>query len=107
MKLKEIRLLRGMTQRQVADYLDCAPSVYSRYETGDRVPSIDVLIKLSRCLGTSIDSIVGNDLVADNALTSYEIALVEAARHADERAREDALAMLETHRVSEQKENPA
>lgn len=104
MKLKEIRLEKGLTQRQVADYIGCAPSVYSRYETGGREPSIGTLIQLSRCLGVTIDCMVGNDTPEDEGLTSYEVALVNAARSADDRAREDALNMLLSHKVDNQKE---
>ena len=35
MKLKDIRIQKGFTQRDIANYLGCAPSVYSRYETGE------------------------------------------------------------------------
>ena len=101
MKLKELRLQKGFTQRQIADYIGCLPSVYSRYENGDREPSIEVLILLSRFLGVSIDCLVENE-VADSRLelSAYEFALFNAARDADERAREDALNMLLSHKIS-------
>ena len=101
MKLKELRLQKGFTQRQIADYIGSLPSVYSRYENGDREPSIEVLILLSRFLGVSIDCLVENE-VADSSqeLSAYEIALINAARDADERAREDALIMLLSHKIS-------
>ena len=101
MKLKELRLQKGFTQRQIADYIGCLPSVYSRYENGDREPSIEVLILLSRFLGVSIDCLVENE-GADSSqeLSAYEIALINAARDADERAREDALNMLLSHKIS-------
>ena len=100
MKLKELRLQKGFTQRQIADYIGCLPSVYSRYENGDREPSIEVLIMLSRFLGVSIDCLVENE-VADtsNELSAYEVALINASREADDRAREDALNMLLTHKI--------
>lgn len=104
MRLKEIRTKNGLTQRQVADYIGCAPSVYSRYETGDREPSIDILIQLSRYLNVTIDYMVGNEPPSDEGLTDYEIALISAARAADDRAREDALQMLRAHRVDIKKE---
>lgn len=108
MRLKELRLQKGFTQRQIADYIGCLPSVYSRYENGDREPSIEVLILLSRFLGVTIDYLVGNKVAdSSNELTSYEISLINAAREADDRAREDALNMLLSHKVSRKKENPA
>lgn len=108
MRLKELRLQKGFTQRQIADYIGCLPSVYSRYENGDREPSIEVLILLSRFLGVTIDYLVGNEVAdSSNELTFYEISLINAAREADDRAREDALNMLLSHKVSRKKENPA
>lgn len=108
MRLKELRLQKGFTQRQIADYIGCLPSVYSRYENGDREPSIEVLILLSRFLGVTIDYLVGNEVAdSSNELTSYEISLINASREADDRAREDALNMLLSHKVSRKKENPA
>lgn len=108
MRLKELRLQKGFTQRQIANYIGCLPSVYSRYENGDREPSIEVLILLSRFLGVTIDYLVGNEVAdSSNELTSYEISLINAAREADDRAREDALNMLLSHKVSRKKENPA
>ena len=52
----------------------------------------------------TIDRIVGNDTPADEGLTSYEVALINAARSADDRAREDALNMLLSHKVDTKKE---
>jgi len=107
MRLKEIRIKKRLTQRQIADFIGCAPSVYSRYETGDREPSIDILIQLSRCLNVTIDYIVGNDTPLNSGMTGYEIALINAARAADDRAREDALQMLLSHKVDIKKETSA
>lgn len=107
MKLKEIRLQLGLSQKNVADRLDCSPAVYSRYETGDREPSIDMLLKMSEVFSVSLDYICGNEEAQTPALSSYEMALLAAAREADERAREDALTMLQTHKVERKKESLA
>ena len=94
MNLKEIRTKLGMTQKMVADYLGCSTVVYSRYETEDRMPSVDMLIRLGDCFGVSIDYLVGREAVTPEGLSSYEISLISAAREADARAREDALSLL-------------
>ena len=99
MNIHEIRIRKGFTQKQGADVLGCLPSVYSRYETGLREPSISVLIELARFFGVSIDELVGYDAPKSNGLSDYELALLTAAREADQRAREDALTMLQAHRV--------
>ncbi len=98
MNLKEIRTQRGMTQKMVADYLGCSAVVYSRYETGDRMPSVDMLIRLGDCFGVSIDYLVGREAITPEGLSTYEMSLIAAAREADSRAREDALNLLLFHK---------
>ena len=98
MNLKEIRIMRNLKVQEVSDFLCCLPSVYSRYETGKREPSVDVLLKLSRLYGVSVDYLIGNDEVVDTSLTENEAAMIKAMRQADERAWHDALALLELHR---------
>lgn len=99
MNLKEIRTRRGMTQKMVADYLGCSTVVYSRYETEDRMPSVDMLIRLGNCFGVSIDYLVGREAVTPEGLSAYEISLISAAREADPRAKEDALNLLLSHKL--------
>ena len=97
MNLKDLRTKRSLTQQQVANAIGCSVMVYSRYERETRQPSIDVLIRLSDLFGVTIDYLVGKEQVEDGTLSSYERALVVAARNADDRAREDALHLLESH----------
>lgn len=99
MNLKEIRVRKGMTQKTVADYLGCSTVVYSRYETENRMPSVDMLIRLADCFGVSIDYLVGREDVMPEGLSGYEIALITAARKSDCRAREDALNLLLSHSI--------
>ena len=97
MNLKEIRVSRKLKVQEVSDYLCCLPSVYSRYENGKREPSIDILLKLSKLYGVSVDCLIGNDEVVDTSITEKEAAMISAMRQADERARQDAIALLELH----------
>ena len=100
MNLKEIRTSRELKVQDVADYLCCLPSVYSRYENGKREPSIDILLKLSKLYSVSVDYLIGNDEVVDTSITKNEAIMIKAMRRADERARQDALVLLERHRVN-------
>lgn len=101
MNLREIRTSRKLKVREVSDYLCCLPSVYSRYENGKRTPSVDILLKLSKLYSVSVDYLIGNDEVIDTSITKNEALLIKAIRRADERALQDALALLELHRVNE------
>ena len=99
MNLKEIRLRRGMSQGDIANKLGCSPNVYSRYERGERQPSIDVLINLSNILGVTVDYLIGNHEIESTSLSKYEIELIREARSADERARLDAILLLQNHKI--------
>jgi len=107
MNLKDIRLAKGLTQKAVADYLGCSSVVYSRYETGDREPSIDMMIRIADYFDMALDDIVGRTKPDESSLSAYDRALLTAAHNADERARQDALHMLTTHSEEGKKEKLA
>ena len=48
-----------LTQQQVADYLRCDQSLYSKYERGERDVPLNIMINLARFYETSIDYLVG------------------------------------------------
>ncbi len=97
MNLRIIRKQLGLSQKEVAEHLECSPTVYSRYETGERQPSIDVLIKMSAFFGVSIDTLIGNASHSDTKLTAVEHDLLVAFHNADDRAKQDALTLLKNH----------
>ena len=53
MNIKDIRTRKGLTQAEVASALGVSSVVYSRYETGSRQPSIDILIQLADFFGVN------------------------------------------------------
>lgn len=57
--LKLLRTGQKMTQQQLATRLGVAKSVVSYYESGDRFPSYDVLIGISRTFHVSVDYLLG------------------------------------------------
>ncbi len=99
MKLKEIRISRKLKVQEVAEYLCCLPSVYSRYESGKREPSIETLLRLSQLYKVSVDELIGNKEVVDTSITKDEAEMIQAIRQADERARHDALVLLKCHKI--------
>ena len=58
-KLKLLRLQDNMTQEQLAQKLNLTKSVISAYETGLRLPSYDVLIRLAKIFNVSTDYLLG------------------------------------------------
>lgn len=62
MQYRRIRNLRednDLTQKQVAQSLNCSQQVYSNYELGQRDIPTDILIKLSKFYDVSTDYILG------------------------------------------------
>lgn len=99
MNIKDIRTRKGLTQAEVASALGVSSVVYSRYETGSRQPSIDILIQLADIFGVTVDYLLGRQDIEDSTLSEYELSLLIASRKADERAKQDALNMLLAHAV--------
>lgn len=60
-KLKMLRINNHLTQKAVADKLGLSPSIVSGYETGDRTPSIEVLLSLSYLYKCSTDYLLGKN----------------------------------------------
>ena len=57
-KLRTLREARGLTQLQVANRIGVSKAMVSAYETASKAPSIEVLIRLSRLFGVSVDYLV-------------------------------------------------
>lgn len=70
-RLKELRLERNLSQRQVAEQIGVSASVISGYENGDRTPSIETLLSLSYFYKCSIDYLVGK--VPQKSVTCLDI----------------------------------
>lgn len=57
--LKRKRELFGCTQKQMAELIGITPRSYQRYESGEREPNIDTLIKIADFFEISLDDLVG------------------------------------------------
>ncbi|MBR3641446.1 MAG: helix-turn-helix transcriptional regulator [Oscillibacter sp.] len=55
MRLKELRLARGITQVRMAIDLNMSQNTISRYETGEREPALAELVRLADYFGVSVD----------------------------------------------------
>lgn len=80
-KLRSLRAAKGLTQLQVADRIGISKAMISAYETASKAPSIDVLIRLSRLFGVSVDYLVCVDAppyIDASGLSDDETALVTA-----------------------------
>ena len=61
MNLKDIRLKRGMTQKELAIAIGVTDAAICQYETGAREPTLDTLRKLSEELNCTLDELIGKE----------------------------------------------
>lgn len=59
-KVKELRLLRGFTQAELAKEASISPAAVSLIEKGERTPSLMVTRKLSKALKVSMAELTGS-----------------------------------------------
>lgn len=57
--LKELRYAKNYTQTEMARMLAISRSTYANYEVGKRSPDINMLVKISQVLETSLDGLLG------------------------------------------------
>lgn len=60
-KLRLLREAKHLTQQQVANKVGVSKATISAYETASKAPSIEVIIRLARFYGVSVDYLVSVD----------------------------------------------
>lgn len=80
-KLRMLRESRHLTQLQVANRIGVTKATISAYETATKAPSIEMLIRLSRLFGVTVDYLVCVDSLQGidvSGLDEDSVALVSA-----------------------------
>src|SRR5688572_10944468 len=73
-RLKTARERANLSQRQLA-FAGCSPAYISRIESGERIPSLQILRELGRRLGVSEDYLATGESVSKIDQTEAEVAL--------------------------------
>lgn len=60
-RLKELRLKKGLTQKDIADLVHVNRVTYTNWEKGNREPSFENLVKLADLLEVSLDWLFGRE----------------------------------------------
>lgn len=86
LKIREVRLEKGLTQKDLANQLNITNACVSSWETGKTEPSIQDLIELSHKLEVSVDYLLGNSNdfgivdINSNTLTENEKNIISSYR---------------------------
>jgi transcriptional regulator with XRE-family HTH domain len=59
--LLKLRKSSGATQKEIADFLGISRQAYANYESGNREPDNNTLIKLASYFNISVDYLLGNE----------------------------------------------
>lgn len=60
-RLNETRKSKGITAQSMADTLEIGLRSYRAYESGDREPNFETLVKIADCLDVSADWLLCRD----------------------------------------------
>ena len=70
--LRNLRIIQGYTQQQMAKKLNISRPSYTRYETGEREPDFKTMVKISELLQVSIDFLINGKKNNDHHLQVVE-----------------------------------
>ncbi|MBQ2774453.1 MAG: helix-turn-helix domain-containing protein [Clostridia bacterium] len=76
--IKEKRAEKNMTQKELAQKLNCTDKAISRWETGSGFPDVSFLIPLSEALGVSVNEIIiGENIEKEQVIQKADETIVE------------------------------
>lgn len=109
LKLKNIRLTKGLTQQELAKSLGVSVVCIGNWERGTRKPTMDALVSIGRYLNVSLDSLLGMPTALPNTnfiLSPAEKSLLRDYQALDKHGKRvvETVCSLEKERVSAAKE---
>lgn len=95
-KIRELRVEKRMSQRDLAEKMGLAVATISSYEVNNSQPNIEKLVHLSKLFGVSIDEIVGNSVYSANHINNTISGQVKTMKYYDLDASAGNTSMFET-----------
>ena len=98
-RLKDLRTIKGVTQKEVAKSIGVSPQSYGYYENEINKPDPEILIKLADYFECSIDYLVGREddfgivqsSATNSAITALESEMLSHFRKLDVSAQHKAI----------------
>jgi len=91
-RLRKIRIEKGYTQEEIANFLGFTRPTYTAYESGRRKPDNDTLAKIAKFLNVSTDYLLGLSDIKDSIETNF---VKEAQKQYGTRGKKQAGELLE------------
>lgn len=93
MKVKEIRISKGLTQDNLAEMVSCNTSHISNIENNHTKVSLNVLLAIANSLNTSIDYLLSNQY--ENSSLALDNEIIRAIKDFPDEKKEKLLKMIE------------
>jgi transcriptional regulator with XRE-family HTH domain len=61
-KLRVLRNRQGLTLRQLSDVLEVSHSYIAKMERGEKIPNVEMVLKVSRIFNVSTDVLIKDEL---------------------------------------------
>lgn len=59
LRIRDLREDHDLSQKEIAAYLSCDQSLYSKYERGERPLPLELAVRLADLYGVTLDYLVG------------------------------------------------
>lgn len=93
LKIKEIRISKGLTQDTLAEMVSCNTSHISNVENNHTKVSLNVLLAIANALNTSIDYLLSDQY--ENSSLALDNAILRAIKDYDNEKKEKILKIIE------------
>lgn len=93
LKIKEIRISKGLTQDTLAEMVSCNTSHISNVENNHTKVSLNVLLAIANALNTSIDYLLSDQY--DNSSLALDNEILRAIKDYDTEKKEKILKIIE------------
>ncbi len=73
LRLKELRNQRGMSQKDLGILIGLSDKTISAYESGRNAPDFEILKKIAKIFGVSVDYMLGASIESENTAAEYSL----------------------------------
>lgn len=99
-RIKELRLKRAMSQKQLARELNCSQSTVGFWETGERIPSFEKLQTIANFFGVTVDYLLDRETERDPIqLDDFSYALFNETKDLTEEDKQQLMDMAKFLRM--------
>lgn len=73
--LRKLRVQNKLTQKNVADMINLSQRAYAFYETGEREPNLETLVRIAELYRVPLDALVGRKYIDNNNTFNFNNSL--------------------------------